>query len=74
MKKTKLGLTLVTFLASSAAMAAGEASSGTGISSMTDSVDFSPALVGLMAIGAALMTFYVGSAGVRWVLRMVKGA
>ena len=44
------------------------------LSSLTDSIDLSGVLTAIMAIAASLVTLYAGYVGVRWVLRMVKGA
>lgn len=44
------------------------------LSSLTDSIDFSGVLNAIMAIAASLVALYAGYVGVRWVLRMVKGA
>ncbi|CAM1015992.1 TPA: hypothetical protein O4E20_002292 [Proteus mirabilis] len=74
MNKTKLGITLITFLSSGVALASGEKSSGVDLSSLTNAVDFGSVLVGIMAVAASIITLYAGFAGVRWILRMVKGA
>ncbi|ARA24693.1 hypothetical protein AM438_15655 [Proteus mirabilis] len=74
MNKTKLGITLITFLSSGVALASGETSSGVDLSSLTNAVDFGSVLVGIMAVAASIITLYAGFAGVRWILRMVKGA
>jgi len=44
------------------------------LSALTDSIDFSSILIAIMAIAASLVALYAGYVGVRWVLRMVKGA
>lgn len=44
------------------------------LTQLTDSVDFAGVLMAIMAIAASLITLYAGYVGVRWVLRMVKGA
>ncbi|MEX5486289.1 hypothetical protein IC611_13335 [Proteus mirabilis] len=49
-------------------------SSGVDLSSLTNAVDFGSVLVGIMAVAASIITLYAGFAGVRWILRMVKGA
>ncbi len=74
MSKTKLGLALITFLSSGVTLAAGETSSGMDLSSLTNSVDFSPVTIAILAIAGSLITLYACYAGARFVLRMVKGA
>ncbi|AFH91915.1 TPA: major capsid protein [Providencia stuartii] len=74
MNKTKLGLALITFLSSAAAFAAGETNSGADLSSLTNSINFDSVLVGIMAVASSIIVLYAGFAGVRWILRMVKGA
>lgn len=59
---------------SGAAMADETTASGTDLSTLTNSVNFSGVLTAIMAIAASLITLYAGYVGVRWVLRMVKGA
>lgn len=44
------------------------------LTKLTDSVNFEGVLTAIMAIAASLITLYAGYVGVRWVLRMVKGA
>lgn len=44
------------------------------LTKLTDSVDFAGVLTAIMAIASSLITLYAGYVGVRWVLRMVKGA
>lgn len=58
---------------SGSAMAA-DSATGTDLSGLTDSIDFSGVLTAIMAIAATLVALYAGYVGVRWVLRMVKGA
>lgn len=48
--------------------------SNVDLSSLTNSVDFGTVLVGIMAVAGSLVALYAGSAGVRWILRMVRGA
>lgn len=64
---------VVSGVISGSAMAADPAT-GTDLSVLTDSVDFAGVLTAIMAIAATLITLYAGYVGVRWVLRMVKGA
>lgn len=59
---------------SGSAMAETATGKGTDLSALTDSVDFAGVLTAIMAIAATLITLYGGYVGVRWVLRMVKGA
>ncbi len=56
MSKTKLGLALITFLSSGVTLAAGETSSGMDLSSLTNSVDFSPVTIAILAIAGSLIT------------------
>lgn len=72
--KTKLGLMLLMSLPSGVTLAAGENNSALDFTSLTNSVDFTPVLVAVLAIAGSLITFYAGSAGARFILRMVKGA
>ncbi|CDL80572.1 hypothetical protein [Xenorhabdus szentirmaii] len=44
------------------------------LSSLTNSISFSGVLVALMAVAGSIITLYTGFAGIRWVLRTVKGA
>lgn len=50
--------------------------SGAGIdlTPLTNSVNFGSVLTGIMAVAGSLIVLYAGSAGVRWILRMVRGA
>lgn len=78
--KTKQALTrtgvFALAVAAPAAFAADGASGGNKVdlSSLTNSVDFGTVLVGIMAVAGSLVALYAGSAGVRWILRMVRGA
>jgi len=65
----------VSGIVSGSAMAAETAASkGTDLSALTDNIDFDSVLVALIAIALTLVTLYAGQVGIRWVLRMVKGA
>lgn len=44
------------------------------LTQLTNSVNFSSVLTGIMAVAGSLIVLYAGSAGVRWILRMVRGA
>lgn len=48
--------------------------SGMDLSPLTDNIDFTSVMVAIMAIAGSLVALYAGYVGVRWVLRMVKGA
>lgn len=63
-------------MVSSVAFADGTApaASGVDLSSLTNSVNFGSVLTGIMAVAVSLIALYAGSAGVRWILRMVRGA
>lgn len=62
-------------LAASSAFAEGSAAAkGPDLSALTNSIDFSTVLVGIMAVAATIVTLYAGFAGVKWILRMVKSA
>ncbi|MGM1342322.1 major capsid protein [Morganella morganii] len=67
-------LLLLTSVTSGAALAAGESGGGVDLSQLTNAVDFGSVLVGIMAVASAIIALYAGFAGVRWILRMVKGA
>ncbi|OAT46081.1 hypothetical protein [Providencia heimbachae] len=72
--KIKLGLALLASLSSGATLAAGESGSGVDLSSLTNSIDFGSVLIGIMAVASSIVVLYAGSAGARWILRMVKTA
>lgn len=80
MAKLKQVVTLAAFsvlmLGSTAALAADPAApnSGVDLTPLTNSVNFSSVLVGIMAVAGSLILVYAGSAGVKWILRMVKSA
>ncbi|WP_404764763.1 hypothetical protein [Proteus terrae] len=67
------GLVLLT-LFSSSSFAVENVSKGVDLTQMTNGINFESVLVGVMAVGVSLSTLYAGFAGVRWILRMVKGA
>ncbi|AWL71319.1 hypothetical protein DKC05_28625 [Serratia marcescens] len=52
----------------------GGSGNGIDLSSLTNSVNFGSVLTGIMAVAGSLIVLYAGSAGVRWILRMVRGA
>ena len=60
-------------LVASSAFAEG-AAKGPDLSALTNSIDFSTVLVGIMAVAATIVTLYAGFAGVKWIRRMVKSA
>lgn len=47
---------------------------GVDLTPLTNSVNFNSVLVGIMAVAGSLILLYAGSAGVKWILRMVKSA
>ncbi|HBW3900668.1 TPA: hypothetical protein ME168_000074 [Klebsiella pneumoniae] len=49
-------------------------SKGIDLTPLTNSVNFGSVLTGIMAVAGSLIVLYAGSAGVRWILRMVRGA
>lgn len=64
-----------TGLISGSAMAVdGTASNLTDLSQLTDAINFDGVSIAIIAIGGTLATLYAGYAGVRFVLRIVKGA
>ncbi|HFS6883880.1 MULTISPECIES: hypothetical protein [Proteus] len=67
------GLVLLT-LFSSSSFAVENVSKGVDLTQMTNGVNFDSVLVGVLAVGGSLVALYGGFAGVRWILRMVKGA
>lgn len=76
-KKTLVRISALTLaVAAPAVFAEGTTGSGSNVdlSSLTNSVDFGTVLVGIMAVAGSLVALYAGSAGVRWILRMVRGA
>lgn len=52
----------------------GGAPAGINLSTLTKAVNFNGVLEGVMAIATSLIALYAGYAGVKWILRMVKGA
>lgn len=50
------------------------AAQGIDLTPLTNAVNFSSVLTGIMAIAATMITLYAGFAGVRWILRMVRSA
>lgn len=69
----------VLMFGSSLALAADPVSPSTGgkgvdLTPLTNSVDFGSVLTGIMAVAGSLILLYAGSAGVKWILRMVKSA
>lgn len=72
--KILTGCIVVSSVISGSAFAADSNSNTPNLTQLTDSVDFAGVLTAIMAIAASLITLYAGYVGVRWVLRMVKGA
>lgn len=54
--------------------AQGGSGAGIDLTPLTNSVNFGSVLTGIMAVAGSLIVLYAGSAGVRWILRMVRGA
>jgi len=52
----------------------GGSGAGIDLSPLTNSVNFESVLTGIMAVAGSLIVLYAGSAGVRWILRMVRSA
>lgn len=52
----------------------GGGTKGLDLTPLTNSVNFGSVLTGIMAVAGSLIVLYAGSAGVRWILRMVRGA
>lgn len=82
-KAKKLGTAVICsglMLASTGAFAAdgapvsGGGNAGLDLSPLTNSINFSSVLTGIMAVAGSLILLYAGTAGVKWILRMVKGA
>jgi type IV secretory pathway VirB2 component (pilin) len=74
MKNKVLSGSLATLMIVSGSSFADGNQSTPNLTQLTDSVDFGGVLTAIMAIAASLITLYAGYVGVRWVLRMVKGA
>ncbi|HCO6908903.1 TPA: hypothetical protein OBS52_003996 [Escherichia coli] len=70
----KLKHVIVPSLVLVASSAFAGAAKGPDLSALTNSIDFSTVLVGIMAVAATIVTLYAGFAGVKWILRMVKSA
>jgi len=47
---------------------------GADLSPLTDSIDFTNVLIAILSIAGAIAALYAGYVGVRWILRMIKGA
>jgi hypothetical protein len=50
------------------------AGKGADLTVLTNAVNFSSVLTGIMAVAATLITLYAGFSGVKWILRMVRSA
>ncbi len=74
--KTKQALTRIGAFTLAVFAAEGDVVGGKGIdlTPLTNSVNFGSVLTGIMAVAGSLIVLYAGSAGVRWILRMVRGA
>ncbi|WP_426577358.1 major capsid protein [Xenorhabdus stockiae] len=73
-KKVALGATLaVSSVFAFADDAAGKAGD-VDLSALTNNIGFGGVLIALMAVAGSIITLYAGFAGIKWVLRMVKGA
>ncbi|MDE9713417.1 MULTISPECIES: hypothetical protein [Citrobacter] len=73
---TRIGAFTLAVAASAVFAAEGDVVGGKGIdlTPLTNSVNFGSVLTGIMAVAGSLIVLYAGSAGVRWILRMVRGA
>lgn len=62
----------------SSAMSFAEAATGTSTvidyTQLTNSLNFNSVMTGILAVAGGLIAVYAGMAGVKWVLRMVRGA
>ncbi|MEY0023038.1 major capsid protein [Providencia rettgeri] len=65
---------VVTFSSVSAFAAETTGSNDVDFSQLTNSINFGNVMVGILAVAGALIGIYAGMAGVKWVLRMVRGA
>ncbi|EPU4686594.1 hypothetical protein ACVXBK_001323 [Citrobacter koseri] len=73
---TRIGAFTLAVAAPAVFAAEGDVVGGKGIdlTPLTNSVNFGSVLTGIMAVAGSLIVLYTGSAGVRWILRMVRGA
>ncbi|HAT7610556.1 TPA: hypothetical protein JAW32_005509 [Citrobacter freundii] len=73
---TRIGAFTLAVAAPAVFAAQGDVVGGEGIdlTPLTNSVNFGSVLTGIMAVAGSLIVLYAGSAGVRWILRMVRGA
>lgn len=73
---TRIGAFTLAVAAPAVFAAEGDFVGGKGIdlTPLTNSVNFGSVLTGIMAVAGSLIVLYAGSAGVRWILRMVRGA
>ncbi|MDX7990799.1 hypothetical protein FE393_05445 [Xenorhabdus sp. psl] len=63
------------FLVSAGALADGNSNSNAvDYSQLTNAINFGNVMTGILAVAGALVGIYAGVAGVRWILRMVRGA
>lgn len=71
-----LGIGLFGILNSGVSFA--EAATGTSTAidytQLTNSLNFNSVMTGILAVAGGLIAVYAGMAGVKWVLRMVRGA
>lgn len=73
--KNKIVLaSLFTFSSVSTFAAETTGSKDVDFSQLTNSINFGNVMVGILAVAGALIGIYAGMAGVKWVLRMVRGA
>lgn len=73
---TRIGAFTLAVAAPAVFASEGDVVGGKGIdlTPLTNSVNFGSVLTGIMAVAGSLIVLYAGSAGVRWILRMVRGA
>ncbi|MEX0447813.1 major capsid protein [Xenorhabdus sp. SGI246] len=64
------------FLVSAGALADGNNNNSNTVdySQLTNAINFGNVMTGILAVAGALVGIYAGVAGVRWILRMVRGA
>lgn len=66
------------FGAFSSAMSFADGATGTSTAidytQLTNSLNFNSVMTGILAVAGGLIAVYAGMAGVKWVLRMVRGA
>lgn len=72
--KNKMMLASLFIFSSVSAFAQTAGPNDVDFSQLTNSINFGNVMVGILAVAGALIGIYAGMAGVKWVLRMVRGA